>query len=63
ITFNTDIITRALVITLKSLYFNKSNAEITEITQISKSQINCIYKYTIKCEFNSELSHLILYNE
>ncbi|EDN09733.1 predicted protein [Histoplasma mississippiense (nom. inval.)] len=60
---NTDIATRAFVVALKSPYFGKSNAEITEITQISKSQINCIYKHTIERGFNPELPYMILRDE
>ncbi|EQL29238.1 hypothetical protein, variant [Blastomyces dermatitidis ATCC 26199] len=60
---NTDIATGALVVALKSPYFGKSNAEITEITQISKSQINRIYKRAIERGFNPELLHIILRDE
>lgn len=62
-TSNSDIITQTLVITFKSSYIDKTTAEITNIINLSTHKINYIYNRVIECEFNSELSHLIIYNK
>ncbi|KKZ66396.1 hypothetical protein EMCG_07900 [[Emmonsia] crescens] len=51
------------MMTLKSLYFNKTTAEIIALTNIFSCQINCIYERALVCRFNSHLSHLILCDE
>ncbi|KAK4106672.1 hypothetical protein N658DRAFT_394778, partial [Parathielavia hyrcaniae] len=48
---NTDIATRALIVTLKSPFGGKTSAEISEETGISVRQINRIYARAIERGF------------
>ncbi len=57
---NTDIITRALIVTLKSPIGGKTSVEIVETTGINVQQINRIYARAIECGFDSNHRPLTL---
>ncbi|KAL6352059.1 hypothetical protein LRP88_14872 [Fusarium phalaenopsidis] len=59
---NTDIATRALVVSLKSPCGGKTTAEVIEITGLSKSTINDIYARAIARGFDPNHRPLIIRN-
>lgn len=60
---NTDIATRALIVTLKSPSGGKTTAEISEITGISSRQVNRIYARAIERGFDPNHRPLTIRDE
>lgn len=57
---NTDIATRALVISLKAPYSSKTTTEVAAITRLSTRQVNRIYGQAIKRGFNPNQRPMLL---
>jgi len=60
---NTDIATRALIVTLKSPISGKNSQEIAGITGIPRSTIDTIYSRAIKRGFEPSASPLVIKDE
>jgi len=59
----TDVATRALIVTLKSLLGGKTSAQISQETGISVRQINRIYARAVECGFEPNQRPFILKDE
>ncbi|OBT67633.1 hypothetical protein VE03_03808 [Pseudogymnoascus sp. 23342-1-I1] len=60
---NTDISTRALIVTLKSPFGGKTTAEVAEKTGLSSRQVNKIYARAIERGFDPNHTPLTLRDE
>ena len=60
VSHNTDIATRALVVSLKSPCYGKSTAEVVTITGLSKSTVNKIYARAVARGFNPDKQPIII---
>jgi hypothetical protein len=60
---NTDIVTRALVVTLKSPFGGKTTTEIVDKTGLSKCTVNQIYARAIEHGFDPNYLPLIIKDE
>ena len=60
---NTDIATRALVVSLKAPYSSKTTAKVSTITGLSSRQVNRIYARAIKRGFDPNQRPLSLRDE
>ena len=54
VSHNTDIATRALVVSLKSPCYGKSTAEVVAFTGLPKSTVNKIYAQAVSRGFNPD---------
>lgn len=62
VSHNTDIATRALVVSLKSPCYGKSTAEVVTITGLPKSTVNKIYARAVARGFNPDKKPIIIWD-
>ncbi|KAI5460098.1 hypothetical protein BGZ63DRAFT_389503 [Mariannaea sp. PMI_226] len=60
---NSDIATRALVVTLKSPLVGRSTTEIAELTGLSRRTVNQIYARAVARGFDPDVRPVIIRNE